>query len=129
MMGADFFDMSAEIEKAKGLAPKPPVAEQRNRIERARKIMESYEHDGILIFGSSATNPEPVRYLANYIHVFPSASSQITSQVATLIAQPSDSNIHFEIFPFFTLKDISISSPQTSLCTVTCESASVTVPL
>ena len=68
-------NIEEEVLKSKGLAPKPPVEEQKLRIDRCRKIMEAHDLDGILIFGSAATNPEPVRYLANYIHVYPSASS------------------------------------------------------
>ena len=74
-MTDQFINIEEEILKAKGLAPKPPVEEQRLRIDRCRKIMEAHDLDGILVFGSAATNPEPVRYLANYIHVYPSASS------------------------------------------------------
>lgn len=68
-------DLQAEVEKSRGRAPQPPAEEQQRRLERTREILASHELDAVLLFGSSGTNPEPVRYLAGYVHVFPTASS------------------------------------------------------
>jgi Xaa-Pro aminopeptidase len=68
-------DVAAEVEKSKGRAPKPPETETRARLERTRALLEEGSLDAILAFGSSGTSPEPVRYLAGYVHVFPTASS------------------------------------------------------
>jgi Xaa-Pro aminopeptidase len=68
-------DLQAELEKSRGLAPKPPAAEQEGRLERARDAMRSRDLDGLVVWGSAGANPEPIRYLAGYVHVFPGASS------------------------------------------------------
>jgi Xaa-Pro aminopeptidase len=64
-----------DVEKSRGLAPQPPTEEQGARIERVRKILEARGLDSLLVFGSAGSIPEPVRYLAGYVHVFPTASS------------------------------------------------------
>src|ERR687894_1646395 len=64
-----------EVEMSRGLAPQPPIEEQGARIERVRKILEARGLDSLLVFGSAGSIPEPVRYLAGYVHVFPTASS------------------------------------------------------
>lgn len=66
---------AAEVEKSRGLAPKPPRAEQERRLERARRAIESQGLDAILVYGSAAVNADPIRYLAGYVHTFPSAAS------------------------------------------------------
>ena len=67
-------DPHAEIEKAKGRAPQPPVEEQVGRLNRTRESMERHGIDVLLLYGS-AGSPEMTRYLAGYVHVFPGASS------------------------------------------------------
>jgi Xaa-Pro aminopeptidase len=67
-------DPHAEIEKAKGRAPQPPVEEQIGRLNRTRESMERHGIDVLFIYGS-AGSPEMTRYLAGYVHVFPGASS------------------------------------------------------
>jgi Xaa-Pro aminopeptidase len=62
-------------EKSMGRAPKPPVEEQEGRLERARRAMDAHELDGLLVWGSAAANPDPIRFLSGYVHVFPGASS------------------------------------------------------
>jgi Xaa-Pro aminopeptidase len=67
-------DPHAEIEKAKGRAPQPPVEEQIGRLNRTRESMERHGIDVLFLYGS-AGSPEMTRYLAGYVHVFPGASS------------------------------------------------------
>ena len=67
-------DRDAEVEKAKGRAPQPPVEEQVGRLSRTRESMERHGIDVLLVYGSSGS-PEITRYLAGYVHVFPGASS------------------------------------------------------
>jgi Xaa-Pro aminopeptidase len=62
-------------EKSMGRAPKPPVEEQEGRLERARTAMDRHELDGLLVWGSASANPDPIRFLSGYVHVFPGASS------------------------------------------------------
>jgi Xaa-Pro aminopeptidase len=62
-------------EQSQGRAPKPPVEEQQGRLERARAAMDARELDGLLVWGSAAANPDPIRFLSGYVHVFPGASS------------------------------------------------------
>jgi Xaa-Pro aminopeptidase len=68
-------DAGAEAEKARGRAPRPPAEEQEGRLARVRAAMERHELDGVLLYGSANASPEPIRYLAGYVHVFPGASS------------------------------------------------------
>jgi Xaa-Pro aminopeptidase len=69
------FDVGAELEKSRGLAPKPPSEEQEGRLARARAAMERHGLDALLVWGSAGANSDPIRYLAGYVHVFPTASS------------------------------------------------------
>jgi Xaa-Pro aminopeptidase len=69
------FDVPAELEKSKGLAPKPPAEEREGRLARARGFMADHELDALLVWGSAGANSDPIRYLAGYVHVFPTASS------------------------------------------------------
>ncbi|MGH7903483.1 MAG: M24 family metallopeptidase [Candidatus Dormibacteraceae bacterium] len=68
-------DWEGEAAKARGLAPRPPARECSSRLTRARAELAGRGLDGILIYGASGSNPEPVRYLAGYVHVYPSAAS------------------------------------------------------
>lgn len=68
-------DVAAELEKSKGLAPKPPEDERRGRLERARAAIAAEGLEGLLVWGSAGANHDPIRYLAGYVHVFPTASS------------------------------------------------------
>jgi len=72
---ANLLDVAAELEKSKGLAPKPPSEERDGRLARARAAMEEHGLDGLLVWGSAGANHDPIRYLAGYVHVFPTASS------------------------------------------------------
>lgn len=67
--------LSEEIEKSRGRAPQPPVEEQRRRLSAVRELLAENSLDGLLVYGSAETKPEPIRYLAGYVHVFPSACS------------------------------------------------------
>ena len=71
----NLLDVAAELEKSKGLAPKPPREECEGRLRRARAGMEAHGLDGLLVWGSAGANHDPIRYLAGYVHVFPTASS------------------------------------------------------
>jgi Xaa-Pro aminopeptidase len=71
----NLLDVAAELEKSKGLAPKPPREERDGRLRRTRAAMEAHGHDGLLVWGSAGANHDPIRYLAGYVHVFPTASS------------------------------------------------------
>ena len=64
-----------DLERSQGRSPKPPVAEQQNRLQRTRTAMDAHELDGLLVWGSAAANGDPIRFLSGYIHVFPGASS------------------------------------------------------
>jgi Xaa-Pro aminopeptidase len=64
-----------DLERSQGRSPKPPVEEQRNRLQRARTAMDAHELDGLLVWGSAAANADPIRFLSGYLHVFPGASS------------------------------------------------------
>lgn len=68
-------DFEAEVEKSKGRAPKPPAEERGDRLRRTREAMDRQGLDGLLIYGSAGINADPVRYLAGYVHVFPTAGS------------------------------------------------------
>jgi Xaa-Pro aminopeptidase len=64
-----------DLERSQGRSPKPPVEEQRNRLQRVRTAMDAHELDGLLVWGSAAANGDPIRFLSGYLHVFPGASS------------------------------------------------------
>jgi Xaa-Pro aminopeptidase len=85
-------DPAAELEKARGRAPKPPAEEQRERLRRARESLQAHDLDAMLVFGSAGGNADPIRYLAGYVHVFPGASSLLVLPVegepVLLIDQP-----------------------------------------
>lgn len=66
---------AAELEKSLGRAPKPPLEEQEGRLRRAREAVAAQGLDGLLVWGSAGANHDPIRYLAGYVHVFPTASS------------------------------------------------------
>lgn len=68
-------DVQAELERSAGRAPKPPLEEQRGRLQRARAAMERHGIDGVVVYGSAGVNADPIRYLSGYVHVFPGASS------------------------------------------------------
>jgi Xaa-Pro aminopeptidase len=68
-------DLEAELEKSAGRAPKPPADERRRRLQRARETMERHGIEGLVVYGSAGVNPDPIRYLSGYVHVFPGASS------------------------------------------------------
>lgn len=70
------------VEKSLGRAPKPPEQECTNRIERVRRFLSDAQFDALLVFGSAGSLPEPARYLAGYVHVFPTASSFLLIPVA-----------------------------------------------
>lgn len=86
------FDVPAELEKSKGLAPKPPDEECESRLARARAAMVEHELDALLVWGSAGANSDPIRYLAGYVHVFPTASSllllPLESDPVLLVDQP-----------------------------------------
>ncbi|HXV58282.1 MAG TPA: M24 family metallopeptidase [Gaiellaceae bacterium] len=86
------FDLPAELEKSRGLAPKPPLEECEDRLERTRAAMEEHELDALLVWGSAGANADPIRYLAGYVHVFPTASSllllPLESEPVLLVDQP-----------------------------------------
>ncbi len=65
----------AEREQSRGLAPKPPLREQEDRLRRARAAMQPRGLDGVVLYATAGGNADPTRYLAGYVHVFPSASS------------------------------------------------------
>ena len=65
----------ALLEQSSGRAPKPPGAEREDRLRRARAAIEAHGLDGLLVWGSAGANADPIRYLAGYVHVFPTASS------------------------------------------------------
>jgi Xaa-Pro aminopeptidase len=71
----NLLDVAAELEKSRGLAPKPPREEREGRLRRARAALAAHELDGLLVWGSAGANHDPIRYLAGYVHVFPTASS------------------------------------------------------
>ena len=85
-------DPEAEALKARGLAPQPPPEERAARLGRARAEIAALGLDGLLVYGSSGANPEPVRYLAGYVHVYPSAASMLvipaSGDPVLLIDQP-----------------------------------------
>ena len=68
-------DHAAELERSAGRAPKPPLEEQRGRLQRARAAMERHGLEGLVVYGSAGVNADPIRYLSGYVHVFPGASS------------------------------------------------------
>jgi Xaa-Pro aminopeptidase len=68
-------DAAAEREKARGRAPQPPPAEREGRLARLRAALEAHGLDGLVVWGSASANPDPIRYLSGYVHVFPGASS------------------------------------------------------
>ena len=68
-------DLQAELERSAGRAPKPPLEEQRGRLDRARAAMERHGLEGLVVYGSAGVNADPIRYLSGYVHVFPGASS------------------------------------------------------
>jgi Xaa-Pro aminopeptidase len=68
-------DQAAELEKARGRAPAPPREEQEDRLRRARASMEAHKLNGVVVYGTAGGNADAIRYLAGYVHVFPTASS------------------------------------------------------
>ena len=68
-------DLATEVEKSRGRAPAPPREEQEDRLRRARASMAAHGLDGLVVYGTAGGNADPVRYLAGYVHVFPTASS------------------------------------------------------
>jgi len=67
-------DRNQRLEAA-GIPPSPPVEEQRRRQKRLRELLAAHKLDGLVIYGSGPTNPDPVRYLSGYVHPFPRAWS------------------------------------------------------
>ena len=67
-------DRSQRLEAA-GIPPSPPVEEQRRRRKHLRELLAAHKLDGLIIYGSGPTNPDPVRYLSGYVHPFPRARS------------------------------------------------------
>lgn len=57
-----------EARKARGLTPEIPPEEHNYRHRVAKKAMESDDLDAVLFFGSGSSG-EPIRYLAEYVHV------------------------------------------------------------
>jgi Xaa-Pro aminopeptidase len=68
-------DLFGELEKARGRAPQPPSEEQQGRLARVQTSLDANGLEGLVVWGSASTNPDPIRYLAGYVHVFPGASS------------------------------------------------------
>ncbi len=68
------FDKSNEARKARGLTPEIPLSEHEYRHAVAEAAMESNNLDAVLFFGSGS-NGEPIRYLAEYVHVIPRSHS------------------------------------------------------
>ncbi|MDQ3866320.1 MAG: aminopeptidase P family N-terminal domain-containing protein, partial [Actinomycetota bacterium] len=68
-------DAAHELEKARGRAPAPPPEEREDRLRRARAALAANELDGLVAYGTAGGNSDPIRYLAGYVHVFPTASS------------------------------------------------------
>jgi Xaa-Pro aminopeptidase len=67
--------LEADFEKSAGRAPKPPAEEREGRLRRTRAALERHGVDGLVVYGSAGVNPDPIRYLSGYVHVFPGASS------------------------------------------------------
>ena len=90
-MGTVPFDYQAEIEKARGRAPQPPEAVQKERIERIRSSLEERDMDAVLMF-SDGSHPDNNRHLSGYVHVFHYAYSLLLvpreSDPVLLIDQP-----------------------------------------
>ncbi|MDQ3859728.1 MAG: M24 family metallopeptidase, partial [Actinomycetota bacterium] len=55
--------------------PAPPIEEREDRLRRARAALAANELDGLVAYGTAGGNADPIRYLAGYVHVFPTASS------------------------------------------------------
>jgi Xaa-Pro aminopeptidase len=68
-------DLESELEKSAGRAPQPPADERSGRLRRVRTAMERHGIEGLVVYGSAGVNPDPIRYLSGYVHVFPGASS------------------------------------------------------
>lgn len=61
--------------KARGIAPTPPDAERDRRVDALRRRLDASDLDGLVVYGSGAVNHDPIRYLANFVNVFPRAQS------------------------------------------------------
>ncbi|AEN07013.1 Xaa-Pro peptidase family protein [Halolamina sp.] len=61
--------------RAAGVPPSPPAEERRRRRERLGELFAARDLDGLVVYGSGPTNPDPVRYLSGYVHPFPRARS------------------------------------------------------
>lgn len=65
------FDRQIELEKSRGLAPKPPRSERKYRLRMVRESLDERGLDAVLFFGTGTENTDPVRYLAGYVHIIP----------------------------------------------------------
>lgn len=61
--------------RAAGVPPPPPAEERRRRRQRLEDRLATRDLDGLVVYGSGPTNPDPVRYLSGYVHPFPRARS------------------------------------------------------
>lgn len=61
--------------RATGISVSPPTAERYRRWQRLVSRVIDAELDGIVIYGSGPTAPDPVRYFSGYVHPFPRARS------------------------------------------------------
>lgn len=68
-------------QRAAGVPPPPPAEERRRRRRRLRDRLADHDLDGLVAYGSGPTNPDPVRYLAGYVHPFPRARSVLVAPV------------------------------------------------
>lgn len=68
-----------EVRMALGFSPAVPAAEAQGRLARARDFTRARGLEAVLHFGN-ARYPDPVRYLANYVHPFGAATSFLLVQ-------------------------------------------------
>lgn len=68
-------DKCTQRAKAAGIPPSPPAKELHRRRKRLADLLAASDLDGLVVYGSGPTNPDPVRYLSGYVHPFPRARS------------------------------------------------------
>lgn len=68
--------------RAAGVPSPPPAEERRRRWQRLSDRLVAEDLDGLVVYGSGPTNPDPVRYLSGYVHPFPRARSVLVISAA-----------------------------------------------
>jgi Xaa-Pro aminopeptidase len=69
------YSANDENRKARGLTPEIPKSEHEYRHRITKESMKSNNLDAVLFFGTGSGGGDPIRYLAEYVHIIPRSHS------------------------------------------------------